>query len=116
MTDYLIDSNFHLVLPLQKITSENDLLFQQVRLLLHTWETDFVYDVTTGMPYEQSILGIGSVDATELEVIYYNKLSKLQYFKTMENFKIETTSKRELLISFDVISLNGVSQNFYQVV
>lgn len=114
MTDYLVDDNFELVLPLQKITQPSTLLFQQVRLLLHTWQTDFVYDTRMGMPYEQSILGINDVDATDIEVIYYKKISKLEYFKTIENFNIERTAQRELLISFDVIAQDGASQNFTQ--
>ena len=115
MTDYKMDDNFDLILPLQKITEPSDLLFQQVLLLLHTWQEDFVYDITMGMPYEQSILGINDVDATDIEVIYYKKISKLEYFKTIENFKIETNPQRELLISFDVVALDGAKKNFTQV-
>lgn len=116
MTDYLVDDNFDIVLPLTKITDPNDLLFQQVRLLLHTWQRDFVYDVRAGMPYEDQILGVKSVDATDLEVIYYKKISVLEHFKTLQNFKIERTAQRELIISFDVVSLDNKSQNFTQAV
>lgn len=116
MTDYLVDNDFDVVLPLQKVTDKATLLFQQVRLLLHTWQADFVYDIRTGMPYEQSILGTKNVDATDLEVIYYKKISVLEYFKTINNFRIERTAERELIISFDVVAQNGASQNFVQVV
>ena len=115
MIDYLVDDNFDVVLPLQKVTDPNDLLFQQVRLLLHTWQEDFPYDVTMGIPYEQKILGISKVDVTDIETIYYNKISKLVHFKTIENFKIERNANRELLITFDVVSLDNVSQTFEQV-
>ena len=116
MTDYLVDENFDIVLPLQKLTDKATLLFQQVRLLLHTWQEDFVYDIRSGMPYEQKILGTNSVDATDIEVIYYKKISVLEYFKTIQNFKIERTAQRELMISFDVVAENGASQNFTQAV
>jgi hypothetical protein len=114
MTDYAVDTNFDITLPLQKLTLESDILFQQARLLLHTWQGDFPYDVRMGMPYEQSLLGVNDVDATDIESIYYNKISKLQYFQSIKNFQITTTAQRELLISFDVYATNGQSQNFSQ--
>jgi hypothetical protein len=115
MTDYLVDENFDIVLPLVKLTTESDILFQQVRLLLHTWQTDFFYDTRMGMPYEQSILGLSNVDATDIEVIYYNKISKLQYFKKIENFSINRNAQREILISFDCYATNDKYKTFEQV-
>ena len=115
MIDYLVDENFDIVLPLQKVTNESDLLFQQVRLLLNTWTFDFPYDVTMGIDYEGKILGTQNVDATEIELEYYAKVSKLQYFKTLTNFAISQNAQRELIISFDVTSIENQTQNFTQV-
>lgn len=115
MIDYLVDENFDIVLPLQKVTNESDLLFQQVRLLLNTWTFDFPYDVTMGIDYEGKILGTQSVDVTEIEIEYYSKVSALQYFKTLTNFAISQNAQRELLISFDVTSTENQTQNFTQV-
>jgi hypothetical protein len=115
MIDYLVDENFDIVLPLQKVTYPSDLLFQQVRLLLETFTNDFVYDVTAGMPYDESILSGGDVNIAEFESIYYKKISALVYFGSMENFTISLESNRELRISFSVFSSSGESQFFEQV-
>jgi hypothetical protein len=115
MIDYLVDDDFDIVLPLQKVTDPSDLLFQQIRLLLETFTDDFVYDVTAGMPYDESILSGGDVNVAELESIYYSKISSLAYFGSMENFTIELESNRELKISFSVFSSSGESQTFEQV-
>lgn len=115
MIDYLVDDNFDIVLPLKKVTSESDLLFQQVRLILNTWTKDFPYDITAGIPYEDRILGV-DIDATDIEVIYYKKISKLIYFKNLENFSISVDANRNINITFDVYATDGTSQTFEQVV
>ncbi len=116
MIDYLVNDNFDVVLPLQKVTDKSDLLFQQVRLILNTWTNDFPYDITAGIPYDESILGTSNVDASDIEIIYYQKISKLVYFKNLENFSISRNSNRELIISFEVFAVNGDSQTFTMVV
>ena len=115
MIDYLVNEDFDIVLPLQKVTIESDLLFQQTRLILNTWEGDFPYDVRMGIAYESKILGVSGVDVTEIEIEYYKKISVLQFFKSMNNFNIERNSNRELLISFSVTSTDNQTQSFNQV-
>lgn len=116
MIDYLIDDNLDLVLPLQKVTEQSALLFQQVQLLLETYTFDFPYDTTAGMPYDESILTGRDVDATELETIYYRKISALEYFYKMTDFNIAISSDRNMSISFKVYSEDGYSESFNQVV
>ena len=115
MIDYLVDENFDIVLPLQKVTNESDLLFQQVRLLLDTWTNDFPYDINAGIPYSETILSGGDIDVAQIETIYFQKISVLQYFNSLENFEIELDSNRNITISFTVRSTSGTSQNFEQV-
>lgn len=115
MIDYLVDENFDVVFPLQKVTDESDLLFQQVRLLLETFTNDFPYDITAGMPYNETILSGGDVDIAQLETIYFKKISALQYFDSLDNFEIELDASRNIKISFTVRSISGASQNFEQV-
>ena len=116
MIDYLVDDNFDIVLPLQKVTSASDLLFQQVKLLLNTWQGEFPYDVRMGIGYEQKILGLQSVDVTEIEIEYFKKISVLQFFKSMNNFSVSLNANRELLISFSVTSTENQIEIFNQVV
>jgi len=116
MIDYLVDENFDVVLPLQKVTDISTLLFQQVRLLLNTWTGEFPYDNRMGIAYEEKVIGTSSIDVTEIEIEYFSKISVLQYFKSMDNFAIETTAQRELLISFSVTSTDGSTETFEQVV
>ena len=114
MIDYLIDDNLDLVLPLQKVTVESELLFQQVQLLLETYTYDFPYDVTAGMPYEESIITGRDVDSTELETIYYRKISVLEHFYKMTDFSIAISPDRNMSISFKVYSSDGYAQAFSQ--
>jgi aminopeptidase C len=115
MTDYLIDDNLDIILPLTKITDISDLLFQQVVLLLNTWTSDFVYDITMGIDYEGKIINSRDIDVTEIEIEYYSKVSKLQNFKKIENFGIKVTEVREIIITFDVYSIENKFQTFEQV-
>ena len=111
--DYQVNDNFDIDIPLVKVTDISTLLFQQVRLILDTWTGEFPYDITAGMPYKTDILG-GNVDGTNIERIYYDKISVLQGFKSLENFSISQSSDRTLTISFDVTSTAGDAQNFIQ--
>jgi len=104
------EGEFDIELPLSKITSRDDLLFQQVELLFSTYTEDFAYDETMGIPYEQILRK--DFDLTSLETIYYGKIKVLVYFKDFLNFKIDIDSTRNYLISFDVVSENNITQNF----
>jgi len=104
------EGEFDIDLPLVKVTKEEDLLFQQVDLILNTYTKEFVYDVTLGMPYDD-ILTKG-FDFTSLESLYYAKISKLIYFKDMQDFLLDIDNKRNMNISFTVFALNNVNQNF----
>ena len=115
MIDYLVDSNFDVVLPLQKISNISDLLFQQVTLLLETWQGDFPYDTTMGIGYEQKIINSKDIDVTEIELEYYEKVSKLIGFKRLSNFNISIDEVRNITISFDVYSTENKYQTFTQV-
>lgn len=112
--DYAIqetnEGEFDLILTLEKVTSESDLLFQQVDLLLNTYTGEFLYDTTDGMPYDD-ILG-QNFDLTSLENLYYDKISVLTYFQDLRDFQVNIDSDRKLNISFDVFATNGQSQNF----
>jgi len=112
--DYLADEVsggvFDIRLPLEKVEEEAALLFQQVDLLLNTYAEEFLYDTTLAMPYAQ-ILG-KQINASNLEAVYYAKISKLVHFKDLKDFTVERTSKRELKISFKVVASNGQSNNF----
>lgn len=112
--DYRLDENLELIIPLEKVTDQSELLFQQVRLLLRTWTGDFVYDVNAGMPYDGKILK-GDIDVTDIQRIYYAKISVLVGFSSIENFSILVDNNRGINISFDVISLDGQSETFGQV-
>ncbi len=116
MIDYLVDENFDVVLPLQKVTDKSTLLFQQVRLILNTWTKEFPYDILMGIAYEEKVIGTSNIDVTEIEIEYFSKISVLQYFQSMDNFSIETTAQREILISFSVTSTDGSTETFTQVV
>lgn len=113
MFDYRVDDNLELILPLEKVTDYNELLFQQVRLLLNTWTADFPYNINNGIDYEGKMLGI-DVDVTDIEVEYYEKISALKYFKSLDNFAIEQTTDRNLKISFDVTSQDDTTETFTQ--
>lgn len=113
MFDYFVDDNIDIVLPLVKITDPDALLFQQVILLLNTWTSDFVYDINAGIDYEGKMLGI-DVDVTDIEIEYYNKISVLPFFKSLDNFSIEQTVDRNIIVSFDVTSQNDITQTFTQ--
>ena len=115
MIDYKLD-NFDLVLPLEKVTEASTLLFQQVELLLNTYTYDFPYDITAGMPYDESIINGRDVDATDIETIYYRKISVLQYFYDMRDFAIKITGDRNMEITFKVYSTDNQSQTFSQVI
>lgn len=112
MTDYLVDENFDIVLPLTKITDPATLLFQQVRLLLETFTGDFPYDATAGMPYDEAILSGGDVNVAELESIYYKKISALAYFGSIKDFSITLTASRNVQITFTVVSTTGEAMEF----
>ena len=111
--DYRVDENLEIIIPLEKVTDQSELLFQQVRLLLRTWTNDFPYDITAGMPYDGKILS-GDIDATNIQRIYYAKISVLEGFGSLENFAFEVDRNRNINISFDVVSLDGQSQTFTQ--
>ena len=115
MIDYLVDDDFDIVLPLQKVSNISDLLFQQIKLLLETWQGDFLYDITMGIGYEQKIINSKDIDVTEIELEYYEKISKLIGFKRLSNFNISVDSSRNINISFDVYSIENKYQNFTQV-
>ena len=101
---------FDISIPLVKVEDEAELLFQQVDLLLSTYADEFVYDTTLAMPYSD-ILG-KQINASNLEAIYYAKMSKLINFSAMKDFTAEKTRSRELKISFTVIASNKKSKNF----
>jgi hypothetical protein len=111
--DYRVDDNMDVIIPLEKVTEQSELLFQQVRLLLRTWTEDFPYDVNSGMPYDGKILN-GDIDATDIQRIYYAKISALEGFGSIENFALSISQDRKISISFDVISLDNQSQTFTQ--
>jgi len=111
--DYRIDEDLEIIIPLEKVTDQSELLFQQVRLLLRTWTGDFLYDVNAGMPYDGKILR-GDIDATNIQRIYYAKISVLEGFGDLVNFAFAVSPDREINISFDVVSLDGQSQTFTQ--
>ena len=115
MIDYKVNDTFDIILPLQKTTTESDLLFQQVKLILNTYEGEFPYDVRMGMAYEEKILGLDGVDVTEIEIEYYKKISILQFFSSMNNFSVTLNTNRELLISFSITSTENQTENFNQV-
>jgi hypothetical protein len=115
MIDYEIKENFDIVLPLTKVTDISDLLFQQVSLLLNTWTGDFVYDIRMGIDYEGKIINSQNIDVTEIEIEYYNKVSKLINFKKLENFGISVDETRNITITFDVYSIENKYQTFEQV-
>jgi len=104
------EGQFDVVLPLTKVTTQEDLLFQQVDLLLETYTEEFVYDITQGMPYDD-ILTKG-FDLTTLETVYYDKIKVLVYFKDMTDFLIDIDEDRNYLISFVVVAQNDATQSF----
>ena len=106
------EGNFDLNLPLSKTVDKADLLFQQVDLLLNTYQKEFLYDITQGMPYED-ILG-QDFDLTSIETIYYDRISLLIYFKDLIEFKVDVDSTRTILISFKVVALDNTIQSFNQ--
>ena len=104
------EGDFDIVLTLEKVIAQEDLLFQQVELLLNTYTTEFLYDITMGMPYDD-ILG-KDFDLTSVESIYYGKIRTLIYFKDMKDFLLDLDENRNYIVSFTVIAQNDESQNF----
>jgi len=88
----ITEGSFDINLPLEKTVDQGDILFQQVDLLLNTYEEEFLYDITQGMPYED-ILG-QNFDLTSIETIYYDRISTLIYFKDLTNFKVDIDKNR----------------------
>ena len=109
-TTEISEGEFDITLPLEKVSANEDLLFQQVDLLLETFEGEFVYDVTQGMPYDDILEK--SFDLTSLETIYYDKIKVLVYFKDLQDFQIDIDSNRNYLISFVVVAENDATQSF----
>jgi len=107
------NGEFDVILPLIKVTSSEDLLFQQVELLLDTWKNDFVYDVNKGIPYQDILKK--DFDYSDLESLFYEKLSKLKYFKNMIDFNANLDVKRNLNINFTIIGSSDI-QRFFNVV
>ena len=74
-----VTEGYHdIVVPLVKLEESSQLLFQQVDLLLDNWEGDFLYDITSGIPYEDIFEKKYVLE--RLESLYFKKLSKLKYF------------------------------------
>lgn len=109
-TEEIDTGQFDIVLPLTKIFTQEDMLFQQVQLILNTYTKEFLYDITMGMPYDSML--DKKFDVTETEGIYYEKISVLIYFKDMHSFVMDIDQDRNYLISFTVVSQNDVSQEF----
>lgn len=107
-----VEGEFDIVMPLTKITDKADILFQQVDLLLNTYLKEFLYDTTMGMPYDD-ILG-KNFDLTQLETIYYDKISVLIYFKEFLDFQIDIDEQRSINISFTVVAEDNTTQTFTQ--
>ena len=115
MIDYKIENigigTFDIVLPIEKITNNDDLLFQQVKLILNTYLKEFPYDITMGIPYQQILNK--EFDLTTIEKIFFNKISVLFYFKEMKNFTIDIDINRNYNINFTVVSKSATTQDFY---
>ena len=104
------EGEFDITLPLEKVSEYSDLLFQQVELLLETYQGEFVYDTTQGMPYDDILEK--SFDLTSLETVYYDKIKVLVYFKDLQDWDIDIDSDRNYLISYVVVAQNDVTTSF----
>ena len=104
------EGEFDIELPLVKVVEKEALLFQQVELLLNTYTTEFVYDVTLGMPYDDILKK--DFDLTSLESLYYAKISTLIYFKDMRDFLLDIDENRNYIVTLTVIAENNTAQTF----
>ena len=110
-----VTEGYHdIVVPLIKLEESSQILFQQVDLLLDNWEGDFLYDITSGIPYEK--IQDKKFVLERIENLYYTKLSRLKYFKDISDFNVQLSKQRELRISFCVTATSNTKRIYNTVV